>query len=207
VHELSAALADRTRADLARWGDPDNPRRPAWYAFTGLVYKGLDPRTLDAAARRRARRRLRILSGLYGLLGPMDLVEAYRLEMGVRWRPPGAVDLVDFWRPRLTAALDAELGRGETVLSVASQEYLRALDLTALGGPVVTPVFKERRTDGSLNTVPVHAKTARGALLRHALLTGARRPGDLLGFDAHGWGATGEPPEQGRWLFTRPARD
>ena len=69
------------------------------------------------------------------------------------------------------------------------------------------PVFKETRPDGSLKTVSVHAKTARGALLRHALVTGARKPIDLLDFSAHGWEATDEPPDSGRWLFTRPARD
>lgn len=207
VMEVEGRLADTARADLARWGERGNPRRPAWFAFTGLLYQGLDPRSLDAAARRRARRRLRILSGLYGLLGPYDLVEAYRLEMGCRWAPGGARDVAAHWRPRLTAALAELLRPGETALSVASQEYLRAVDAESLPGPVVTPVFKEVRPDGSLKTVPVHAKRARGAILRHALSTGARRPRDLLGFHAHGWEAADQPPVSGRWLFTRPARD
>ena len=205
--ELSERLADRVRVAHAQWGEAGNPSRPAWCAFSGLVYRGLEPRTLDAGARRRARSRLRILSGLYGLLGPFDRVEAYRLEMGGRFKPPGAPHLVAFWRERITAALNADLRRGETVLSVASLEYLKALDLPSLHGPVVTPVFKETRPDGSLKTVSVHAKTARGALLRHALVTGARKPVDLLEFSAHGWEATDEPPDSGRWLFTRPARD
>jgi len=205
--DLSEQLADRVRVDLARWGEAGNSSRPAWYAFTGLVYQGLDPRTLDAAARGRARRRLRILSGLYGLLGPFDRGEAYRLEMGCRFKPPRSTGLVSFWKDRLTEILNAELRPGEAVLSVASQEYVKALDLPALRGPVVTPVFKEVRPDGSLKTVPVYAKTARGSLLRHALVSGARRPRDLLNFAAHDWEATCEPPEAGPWLFTRPVRE
>jgi len=205
--DLGESLIDRTRADLARWGTSGNPRRPACHAFTGLVYKGLDPGALDAASRRRARKRLRIISGLYGLLGPFDLIEAYRLEMGSRMVPPDATNLHAFWRDRVTAALNNELRQGETVVSVASQEYLKAVDLAALNGPVVSPVFKELRGDGSLKTVPVHAKTARGALLHHALATGARGAAGLLDFKAHGWAATSEPPREGRWLFTRPSRD
>jgi cytoplasmic iron level regulating protein YaaA (DUF328/UPF0246 family) len=205
--EVAGQLAERAHADLARWGAPDNARRPACCAFTGLVYKGLDPRTLDAAARRRARRKLRILSGLYGLLGPYDAIAAYRLEMGCRFAPPRAPNLVAFWKDRITAALNAAMRDGEPVVSVASQEYLKAVDLKVLRGPLVSPVFKERRGDGSLRTVPVHAKTARGALLRHALDTGAASPRDLLGFAAHGWEAVDEPPDAGPWLFTRPATD
>ncbi len=207
VMEVSDKLADGARADLARWGGAGNPRRPACYAFTGLLYQALDPRTLDGAARRRARSRLRILSGLYGLLGPFDLVEAYRLEMGCAWAPGRATRMAGFWMERLTAAVNDRLKDGEPVITVASQEYMKAVDPTQLRGPVISPVFKETRPDGSLKTAPVHAKRARGAFLRHALVTGARRPADLLDFNEMGWAATTEPPDAGAWLFTRIARD
>lgn len=206
IMEVSDRLADRARVDLARWGEAGNPVRPAWYAFSGLLYQALDARTLDGTARRRARSRLRILSGLYGLLGPLDRVEAYRLEMGCGWAPGRAANLTAYWRERLTAAVNAELKDGEPILTVASQEYMKALDVKGLRGPVVAPVFKETRSDGSLKTAPVHAKRARGALLRHALRTGARRPDDLLDFGDMGWTAATEPPPTGNWLFTRPDR-
>ena len=90
---------------------------------------------------------------------------------------------------------------------MAAQEYLKAIDEPALRGPLLAPVFKEERPDGSLKTVTVHAKRARGALLRYALVSAARRPADLLGFDEDGWAAATPPPERGTWLFTRPARD
>ena len=100
----------------------------------------------------------------------------------------------------------ASSSRFTPAITVAAQEYMRALDVRALRGPVVAPDFKEVRGDGSLKTVTVHAKRARGAILRFALATGARRPEDLLGFDEDGWAAATEPPSAGRWLFTRPER-
>jgi len=146
------------------------------------------------------------VSGLYGLLRPMDRIEAYRLEMGCRFAPPGARNLTAYWRDRLTDALNDDLADGEAVVSAASQEYLKAVDRSRLRGPLITPVFKERRPDGSLRTPTVHAKMARGALIRHALVVGARTPKDLLGFCDLGWEAAEEPPESGPWLFTRERR-
>lgn len=201
--DLNPELADATRLRLQRWGGPDSPAIPALYAFSGLVFRHLDAPTLDAPARRRARRRLRILSGLYGLLRPFDRVEAYRLEMGCHFAPRGRATLSGFWRERLTDALNTELRDGDPVLSVASEEYLQAIDARRLRGPIVRPVFKERRPGGRLVTPVVHAKMARGALLRHALDTGARGPADLLGFSAMGWEAAETPPQAGEWLFVR----
>lgn len=201
---VDGALADRARADLFRWGEEGRPAAPALYAFTGLVYQGLDPQSLDAARRRRAQDRLRIMSGLYGLLRPLDRIEAYRLEMGSPLGPDKAANLAAWWKPRLTAALNAELRDGEAVISVAALEYMKAVDAAALRGPVISPVFKEERRDGSLKTVTVHAKKARGALLRHALDTGARKPGDLADFAWEGWAAAEPAPAAGPWLFTRP---
>jgi hypothetical protein len=199
-------LAEQTRADLALWGKAGRVRKPALLAFTGLVYKYLDAPSLTVAQWRRAQKGFRILSGLYGLLRPLDEVEAYRLEMGSKVKPRGANNLTAFWRPRLTAALNAELAQGEPILSVASLEYMKALDLNGLKGPVISPVFKERLPDGSFKTAPVHAKMARGALARFVLTAGATKPADLLGFAELGWEATAEPPAAGSWLFTRPHR-
>jgi hypothetical protein len=123
--------------------------------------------------------------------------------MGCRFAPPGETNLTGFWRERLTDALNAELQDDETVLSVASQEYLKAVDEKRLRGPIVRPVFKERRAGGRLVTPVVHAKMARGALLRYALDTGAHGPADLLGFSAMGWEAAEAPPQAGEWLFVR----
>jgi len=201
---LSEKLADETRANAALWGKADRPRIPAIYGFTGLVYKSLDAGSLDAATRRQAQKKVRILSGLYGVLRPFDLIEAYRLEMGQRLAAGGARNLVEYWRDDLTSTLNEDLKNGEPIISVAAQEYMKALDFKQLKGPVIAPVFKERRHNGSLKTVAVHSKKARGELVRYCLISKARKPKDLLGFNALGWEAAEDPPEAGPWLFTRP---
>ena len=203
---VKGKLADQTRADLAQWGKSERLRKPALLAFTGLVYKYLDAPSLTVAQWKRAQKSVRILSGLYGLLRPLDEVEAYRLEMGSKVKPKGAKNLTLYWRERLTDALNTGLKDGEAVVSVASQEYVKALDLKRLRGPVISPVFKERLPDGTLRTAPVHSKMARGALARFALTTGARTPGDLLGFGEMGWEPLEEPPASGPWLFVRNYR-
>jgi cytoplasmic iron level regulating protein YaaA (DUF328/UPF0246 family) len=203
---VKGKLAEQTRADLSLWGADDRRKVPALLAFTGLVYKYLDAPALKSIHWKRATKSLRILSGLYGLLRPLDEVEAYRLEMGSKVKPRGAKNLTEFWRPRLTAALNGELKTGEPVISVAAQEYLKAVDVRALNGPVISPVFKEVMPDGALKTAPVHAKMARGALARFALTSGAKKPADLLAFTELGWEAAEEPPDSGPWLFSRPRR-
>lgn len=204
---LSPKLAAETKALHGCWGHEDESRAPALFAFTGLVYKYVAAETWAPAQVRDAQRRLLILSGLYGLLRPLDRVAAYRLEMGSRFKPPRATSLVAYWQDKLTAELNRRLKAGEPVLNLAAQEYVKALRVRDLAGRLVSPVFKETRPDGTLKTVPVHAKMARGALVKHIFTTGAKGPADLLGFGAMGWEASCEPPAAGDWLFTRPARD
>jgi len=202
---LSEKLAAETRANAALWGREDRPQIPALFGFTGLVYKNLDAGSFDAVQCREAQKRLRILSGLYGVLRPFDLIEAYRLEMGQNLAVGKARNLVEYWQESLTATLNEDLKVGQPIISLAAQEYMKAVDLKKLNGPVISPVFKERRGDGSLKTVAVHSKKARGALVRFALLNKAKKPVDLLEFHKLGWEAAAEPPEAGYWLFTRPA--
>jgi hypothetical protein len=201
---LSEKLADETKANAALWGAADRPTIPCVYGFTGLLYQSLDPRSFDTAQRRDAQKRLRILSGLYGVLRPLDRIEAYRLEMGQRLAVGGAKNMVEYWKESLTAQLNEDLKDGEPIISVAALEYTKALDLKLLKGPLIHPVFKERRADGTLKTVSVHSKKARGELIRFAITRKVQKPADLLAFDALGWEAAEEPPESGPWLFTRP---
>lgn len=203
IMDLSPQLTDATRADLALWGAAGRPARPALFAFTGLVFKLLEARSLTREERRDAQARLRILSGLYGYLRPHDLIEAYRLEMGCRFTPPGARNLTHFWRERLTAALNADLDQGEPILNLASAEYAKVLDRSRLRGPLISPAFKQRRPDGTLKVVTVHAKQARGLMARFCLQNGCEEPADLLEFAADGWEAAGDPPAQGEWVFRR----
>lgn len=204
---LSEKLTDAALADLHRWGEPGQPATAALFAFTGLVYKYVDAAALDAAALRAAGRDLLILSGLYGLLRPADRIGNYRLEMGARWAPGRAKNLVQWWRDELTAAVNRRLKKDEPILNLAAQEYTAALDEAALKGPLISPVFKERNADGSLKTVSVHAKMARGAMVNWCLRNEVTDPAGLLAFGELGWGPESEPPAAGTWLFTRPVRD
>lgn len=204
---LSPKLAAETRALTARWGTSDQPTAPAIFAFTGLVYKYVQATTWTTPQIRDAQKRLVILSGLYGLLRPLDTIAAYRLEMGAKFKPPRATNLVAFWRERLTNKLNEQLKPHEPILNLAAQEYTKALNSKELNGPLISPIFKETRPDGSLKTAPVYAKMARGAMVNFIFTTGAKTPTDLLGFGEMGWEASCEPPQEGPWLFTRPVRE
>jgi uncharacterized protein len=204
---VSESLARSARADLALWGEKDQPSGPALFAFTGLVYKYIDAATLEPEAVKRAQKNLIILSGLYGLLRPLDRIQAYRLEMGAKWAPKPAKNMAIYWRETLTGSVNAKLKRGEPIINLAAQEYVKVLDIEALKSALISPVFKERRPDGTLKTAPVHAKMARGAMARFILSTGSEAPADLLQFGEMGWEADGEAPPAGPWLFTRPVRE
>ncbi len=201
---LSDKLVTETRENAALWGAQSRPQIPSLFAFTGLLYKHIDVYNLDADQLMDAQKKVRILSGLYGLLCPLDQIEAYRLEMGHKLAVGKAKNLVAFWKEILTASLNKDLEIGESIISVASQEYVKALDLKQLNGPVVSPVFKEKRSDGSFKTVVVHSKKARGALVRYALVNKVEKPMDLMEFNSMGWKAAQKPPQDGNWLFTRP---
>jgi hypothetical protein len=200
---LSPKLAETTVRDLAFWGEPRRLRRPALGVFAGLVFKHLDPHSLSADVWNDAQDRLRILSGLYGMLRPRDLVEPYRLEMGCAFKPAPRTSLAAFWKPLIMADLNRDLRRGEPVINLAAGEYLEAVDVPALKGPLVWPVFKQRREDGKLKVVTVYAKEARGLMARFILEYRIDDLQGLLGFSAAGWEAAEDPPASGEWLFTR----
>ena len=186
---ISEALA-RLNADRFAAFRPETPAeaRPAVFAFAGDTYQGLEARTLDADARHWAAGHLRILSGLYGLLRPFDLIQPYRLEMGSRLANRAGRSLYDFWRPTLAPAIAqdaAEVGAG-FVLNCASVEYFSAVDEAALGLPVITPVFLEEKA-GARAVVSFYAKRARGAMARFVMETRLSDPADLAGFEAGGY--------------------
>ncbi len=156
--------------------------RPAVYAFDGDVYQGLDAYTIPASKLDRLESSLRILSGLYGVLRPFDLIQPYRLEMGTSLRVGRKKNLYEFWKKTLTDHLNAELKEGEVFVNLASHEYFNALDEKNLKVPVITPVFKDWKKD-DLKVIGFFAKKARGAMVRFITDTDARSVDDLLGFD------------------------
>lgn len=180
--------------------------RPAVLAFDGDVYDGLAARSLDADALAFAQRRLRILSGLYGVLRPLDAMQPHRLEMGTRLATGRGRDLYAYWGERPAKALRRALrdAGGGTLVNLASEEYFRAVDLAALRAPVVQPVFQDRRADG-WKVISFNAKRARGAMARFAIERRIDDPEALKDFDADGWrfepGASGATT----WVFRRDA--
>ena len=198
---LSDDLATLNRERFRAFGEQD--RTPALLAFAGDVYRGLDARSLDQTGLARAQDRLRILSGLYGLLRPLDLIEPYRLEMGTKLRTRGASDLYGFWDERLGKALDEDLAGHDDprIVNLASNEYFKAAK--GLKAPVVTPVFREAK-DGQSRTLALFAKVARGRMARWAVDQSASRADDLKEFDLDGYTFRPEASDAERWVFTRP---
>ncbi|MEM8799477.1 MAG: peroxide stress protein YaaA [Pseudomonadota bacterium] len=177
--------------------------RPAIYAFQGDVYVGFKAETMDDAERERAQTHIRILSGLYGLLRPLDLMQAYRLEMGTRFKVGRADDLYAFWRPKLAKALNAEDAPGEQVIvNLASQEYWKAVDVKQLKKPVITCQFKEIR-DGKPRMISFFAKNARGAMARYIIDEAIGSASGLKGFDRDGYSFNADLSKDDLFVFTR----
>ncbi len=180
--------------------------RPAIRAFAGDTYRGFDAASLEAETLAYAQDHLRILSGLYGLLRPCDGIQPYRLEMGSKLRTRRGPSLYAYWGARLGEALSAEArATGSTLLlNCASQEYFGAVDVLALGLPVVTPSFLEEAEDGHRRMVSFHAKAARGALARFAVDHRLREEAALAAFDLGGYRFDPGASVPGAPVFVRP---
>ena len=186
--DISADLAElnwQRNQNFSLPFSPDNAR-PAVFAFNGDVYQGLDVYSLNPELFTPMQEQLRILSGLYGMLRPLDLMQPYRLEMGTTLKVGRKDNLYAFWKPTLTQKLNAEMAEGELLVNLASKEYFSALDAKKLKAKVVTPVFKDWSKD-TLRIISFFAKKARGSMVRFILETGAKTPEDLLGFDYDGY--------------------
>lgn len=156
--------------------------RPAVYAFNGDVYQGLDAYTLPTKKMEQLQDTLRILSGLYGILKPLDLIQPYRLEMGTQLKVGRKKNLYEFWKKQLTAHLNEELQDGELFLNLASNEYFGAIDEKTLKVPVVTPIFKDWK-GGNLKVISFFAKKARGSMVRFIIDSAAKTLEDVKRFN------------------------
>ena len=204
---ISDKLADLNHARFQAFdaqGKGESTKQAA-LAFNGDVYLGLDAKTLSPDDLKFAQDHLRILSGLYGLLRPLDAIQPYRLEMGSRLKNPRGKNLYDFWGAQIAAEIDKALKRHDdaTLVNLASKEYFTAVDLNALKAPVVTPVFKEEK-DGRLRQLQFYAKRARGLMARWASQNRIERADDLKGFNVDGYKFRARLSSDDQWLFTRP---
>lgn len=206
--KISERLAQLNVARYAAW--QRNPAaaevRQAAFAFDGDVYRGLDARTLAAPALAWSQEHVCILSGLYGVLRPLDDVQPYRLEMGIRLPTARGKNLYQFWGERLARHLNARLaGAGAAapvVVNLASQEYAGGIDRKALAARWVECVFEDWKS-GRYKIVSFYAKRARGLMARYAAQRGATAPEDLRAFDLEGYRWTAEASTVDRWVFRR----
>jgi cytoplasmic iron level regulating protein YaaA (DUF328/UPF0246 family) len=203
--DLSDNLAKLNRERFQAFDADSEDGLQAAFAFNGDVYLGLRARELDRKALAFAQDHVRILSGLYGVLRPMDAIQPYRLEMGVRIKTKRGGSLYDFWGPRIAELLDRELvgHTDRTIVNCASGEYFGAVDRKALKAPVVSCRFLEEK-DGEARIISFFAKRARGALARYAIDNRIEAAADLKGFDLDGYRFQPHLSSETEFTFSRP---
>jgi uncharacterized protein len=202
--DLSDTLASLNVARYESWKRPFTSKnaKQAMLAFNGDVYDGLDAKTLKKTQLNQAQKQLRILSGLYGILRPLDLMQPYRLEMGTALPNPKGKDLYQFWGEELGKSLNAELKTHKTrvLVNLASEEYFKAVK--GLDYPVVTPVFQEKK-GAAYKVVSFSAKRARGMMVRYVLDHKIDAPEDLKGFDTDGYLYDANASNETTFVFRR----
>ena len=204
--DLSDQLAVLNFHRYADWSLPFTPEnaKQAVLAFDGDVYDGLDARRLSAADLDFAQRHVRILSGLYGILKPLDLMQPYRLEMGTRFAGPWGKDLYAFWGDTLLDAINAELAGmpRPVVVNLASEEYFKAAVGRKIAGQVIQPVFEDWK-GGRYKIISFYAKRARGLMTRYAVVNRLTGPEGLQDFDVDGYAFVPEASDETSWVFRR----
>ena len=202
--DISDKLADLNWQRNQDWKTPFSPEnaRPSVFAFDGDVYTGLDAYSIPIEKLDDLQDSLRILSGLYGLLKPLDLMQAYRLEMGTKLPIGENKNLYEFWKPIIGKALNKELKKGELFVNLASHEYFSAVDIKALKVPVITPEFKDYK-NGKLKIISFFAKKARGLMVRYIIDTNAETVEDLKGFNYEGYQFDANLSKGNQLVFTR----
>jgi cytoplasmic iron level regulating protein YaaA (DUF328/UPF0246 family) len=204
--DLSDALSTLNVARYATWTTDLAEARQAVMTFNGDVYNGLDARTLSSGQLDYTQGRVRILSGLYGLLRPLDLIHPHRLEMGTRLDTARGKTLYAFWGDLITHELNRAVQEqgARWLVNCASDEYFKSVRPAGLDVPVITPVFQDYK-NGAYKIVSFHAKRARGMFARYAAVHGITDPQALKAFDVDGYAFAPEASNDARWIFRRHA--
>ena len=203
---VSRKIADLNWTRNRKWKTPfklDNAKQ-AIFAFKGDVYLGLDAYSMNLQNLDFAQRHLRIISGLYGVLRPLDLIQAYRLEMGSNLPTDQGDNLYQFWGMRITDALNAELkaSGAKTLLNLASNEYFKSIKPKAVKADIVTPVFKDF-SNGKYRVIGFYAKKARGLMTRFMIDRQITEVEDIKQFNREGYAFDESTSSQGKWVFSR----
>lgn len=202
--KISNKLADLNWQRNQEWKLPFTPNnaRPAVFAFNGDVYTGLNAYTLPIDKFDELQNKLRILSGLYGVLRPLDLIQPYRLEMGIKLAVNEKPNLVQFWKDIITTELNQQFAENELFINLASTEYFSAVDVKKLKVPVITPEFKDFK-DGKLKIISFYAKKARGLMVRYIIDNNVESLDDLKKFDYEGYAFDSNLSDEKNLIFTR----
>jgi len=202
---ISPALADLNWSRYQNWkpmSESSSVIQPA-LAFTGEVYKGLDAVSFSQTEWNRAQASLRILSGLYGLLKPLDGISPYRLEMGTRLKVDDfSNNLYEYWKKDLADSFKTELSKSDVIINLASVEYSKALNLRSIENLMITPVFKDFK-NGKLKTIMMYAKRARGTMARSIIQKNIQHIDELKILDVDGYIYEEELSDELNWVFTR----
>ena len=203
---ISDKLAELNRDRFLAFSTPfdlDNARAAAYF-FAGDTYMGLDAESMTDNDMEFAQGHLGILSGLYGLLRPLDLIQPYRLEMGTRLQNPKGDDLYQFWGTKIAQAINLKLNESEekVLINLASKEYFRSVDTKKIKAKIITPVFKEER-NGKLKIISFNAKRARGMMARYIIDNRLLNPESIKSFCQDGYRFNAELSDDTNWVFTR----
>ena len=204
--KLSDKLGTLNYERFQSWSVPFSTEnaRPAALTFNGDVYQGLDATSFSKDDFSYAQKHLRILSGLYGLLKPLDLIQPYRLEMGTKFENARGKNLYDFWGDVINDHIAKELKKlkSDTVINLASNEYFKAVRAKKLNANIIEPAFKDYK-NGEYKMISFYAKKARGLMSAYAIKNQLTSPDQLKAFDSEGYAFNEAMSEGNKWAFTR----
>jgi len=201
---ISAELAALNVGRYQKWlPEPSkDATAPALLAFNGEVYRGLNAKEMSSDELDFAQEHLRILSGLYGVLRPLDLMQAYRLEMGTKLQLSTYKNLYQFWGDKITTQLNNDLGEGKYIINLASTEYYKSVNQPTLKAKIITPIFKDYNK-GKYKIVAIYAKNARGRMVNYIIKNRITEPELLKSFDGNGYVYDASQSDEKNWVFLR----
>ncbi|MBT4790888.1 MAG: peroxide stress protein YaaA [Halobacteriovoraceae bacterium] len=202
--KLSANLSELNFERFQNFKNQYNPStsKQAVFAFNGDTYTGLDIQSFNQTQLKRSQSQLRILSGLYGVLKPMDLIQPYRLEMGTKYKFLDYKNLYEYWQEDVTNTLKLELAKEKVLINCASQEYFNVIDTKKLNAQIITPVFKELKS-GELKIISFAAKRARGMMAKYIIQNNITKPEDIQNFSMDRYKFSKKLSDKNQYVFTR----
>ena len=188
---ISPKLSDLNWKRNQEFQNKDSYQKQAIYAFNGDVYDGIDISSISTDKHEKIQESVRILSGLYGILKPFDIIKPYRLEMGTKLSVNGSKNLYDFWTESVTNSISDEVSDHELIINLASNEYFSVINSKLLNNKIISPQFKDFK-NGKLKIISFYAKKARGLMTRYLIENEIKSENDILGFDYSGYSFSSE---------------